>query len=459
MATLAFIIGSLFSTVNLRCNTAHQSSSWSEASIAAEAAADMAVAELRRVVPEITALPSDRWHGWTSSTGSLPAGKGLDPGMTLSLAPSPLVHQGEGNTVQRGNVTVALLESSPGGAAQQWFRVRATGMTSVPGPARAGDSRLDVELRRLSLVMDPTTGERAAQPTASRTVEVVVRPVLPFETALVTQGRLEILSAAALVDSFDSRSPLKSTSGEYDAAKRQAHGGVFTNDSDFTLEGEVLGDVGTNGGTVAVSPAISGTVDNTSYRPLPPIPAPTWSSTASSSTISGETPDDDLIIVESGSVGAPPRYKFTDVRGTLHVSGGWSQETAAEIWVTGNVDGAIVIESRVHATFYVSGNVTLRSNGVDNWSRRACNLQIYGIQPPAGETRNIHLTLGDDIHASVYAPGHDIEFYGGGNVMGAIIGKSLRATGQFHLHFDEALMLTAGKVVDYRMASWIEDVR
>jgi hypothetical protein len=211
------------------------------------------------------------------------------------------------------------------------------------------------------------------------------------------------------------------------------------------------------------------------YQPLPPITAPQWSTFTTVAS-------DARVELTGGPVSAPARYRLTELSGALVIAGG-TQATAVEIWVPGNMVGSIRLGPNVQAKIYVGGNVTLRDtqvvtggnngNGVgggnatrntethaalENQTRRATNLQIYGIEPPTGQTRSMEIPLGRDLHAAVYAPGHDMTMTGSGHVMGSFAVKSLTATGSAKLHFDQALAGSGSPVIDYKVASWVEDI-
>jgi hypothetical protein len=96
ITTLSIAVGAFVSSVRNRSHIGFQSASWNQASLAAESAADAAVAEIRKVMPDEGAQTSGTWAGWTSSTGAVPAGTKIVAGTPLTLTPPPLTHGGEG---------------------------------------------------------------------------------------------------------------------------------------------------------------------------------------------------------------------------------------------------------------------------------------------------------------------------------------------------------------------------
>jgi hypothetical protein len=130
-----------------------------------------------------------------------------------------------------------------------------------------------------------------------------------------------------------------------------------------------------------------------------------------------------------------------------------------ELYVSGDISGRLVIDSGVNVAIYAAGKVQYFADNIDNRNNRAASLQIYGVQPAAGVTPTIELTLGKDLYASVYAPGHAVKIFGIGDMFGSVLAKSIDITGVMQFHYDESLATQAGPVIDYRVASWIEDVR
>jgi hypothetical protein len=217
------------------------------------------------------------------------------------------------------------------------------------------------------------------------------------------------------------------------------------------VAGRIFGNAGTNGGTLAASASITGEIDNHFQKPVAPAPKPSWNAAVSNGR--------KKVKIKSGSVQAPAHYKFDQFTGRMTVSSNGDPDSYVEIWITGDLLGTIDIAQGVHATIYVEGNVVANANQLDNQSHLAANLQIFGVQPAVGVNKIFSVTLGQDLYASIYAPGHDVVFGGNGHVMGSVVGKSFTATGATYFHYDEALKVSAGKTLDYKVASWIEVLR
>jgi hypothetical protein len=465
IAALSVIGGTLALSLTSRSQISGRSASWHEAGVAAESGVDMAVGEIRRVMPGTT--PSsilNPWAGWTTSpvTNALPAVGQLPADVLTFVAPS-LVHGGEGSTITSAVVTVEApsLLAFPVGSSNRWLRVRAVGTAPLTGRRQAPLSKLDTALRHLALTRERADivgrGSRAVSaPEVSRAIEVIVRPVHPFEQAMVSAGALTGTDSASIIDSFDSTDTTKSTLGMYDSNKQQQHGSAFTLGTVLGFAGKIMGDAGTNGGALTKTASISGIVNNSFYQAPVSIATPAWASTAADVTKSVSA----TVNLSAGlSSSAPARYRLNGTSGKVNISGLSTQKTYLELYVTGDLSGKLFIEPGVQVAIYAAGKIQYAAGDIDNGNNRAASLQIYGIQPAAGVTPNIDLTLGKDLYASIYAPGHALKISANGHLIGSMLAKSIEIAGTMQFHYDESLATQAGPVIDYKVASWIEDVR
>jgi hypothetical protein len=127
--------------------------------------------------------------------------------------------------------------------------------------------------------------------------------------------------------------------------------------------------------------------------------------------------------------------------------------------VDGAITGSIEINPGVRAIVYFKGDQTIAASALSNDNLRAGNLQLIGIQPPDGENRSLTINMDAPLYAGIYAPGHALTFTGDNDFMGAIVAKSFTSGGRAKLHYDEALARLPKPIVDYRVASWVEEVR
>lgn len=88
---------------------------------------------------------------------------------------------------------------------------------------------------------------------------------------------------------------------------------------------------------------------------------------------------------------------------------------------------------------------------------RAGHVWFYGISPSSG-TRTIAIGPPGPMWAAFYAPGHDFSSNGNPDFYGVMVAKSFYMNGNNTFHFDKQL-LNGGTPLDYRVASYIEDIR
>ncbi len=489
LVVLALIAGSTLNAVSARYKTALRMAAWEESLLTAESGVDMTVAQLAGLLPDVQLNNNGLALGTSTPSLALITGLKLEPGglnlangVTVALTMDPLVHAGEGATTSTATVSIDVLPldqvlngqllgslssllSGNQPSTINLLRLRSTGTVYLPGPSRVADvSKLDSRLMRLALVNDPATGNKVTKPFVSRQIEVLLKPVFPFQHGVATEGLLSAPNGATVFDSFNSASALGSTNGLYDSAKRRSNIEVATNGPDITMAGKVYGNVSTDGANFVKDAHVTGTVNNSYFRPLPAVKAPTWA--IAPSTVSGTK------YVTAGSLLSPAQYKFNSVNGTVHVTAnavgflgallgqipivGSVVNAEADIYVTGDFAGTVIVDPGVKAKLYVQGNVTLGANQLQNNSQRASELQILGIAPADGTTRTISIDTTNNPIAAIYAPTHNVTLTGNGDFSGAIAAARLQVINGADIHFDEELALETGLVLGYELVSWQE---
>jgi hypothetical protein len=481
---LSAIAGTALLSISGKLATPHRSIAWNEALAVAEAGIDCAVADLTGLLPDVRLSTQE---GLALGAPTIPPnlitalgigsqGVNLSQGVTLSYEAATLTHGGEGAGRASAMLMLDVLPlstllggqplslggllgtlSNPttllgGGPDLRLVRLRSRGTVWLAGPRRADVEKLDAKLRRPTLVWDRESRLRAGAPNISREVEVLLRPVLPFQNAVATTGGFSAPSAQALFDSFNSLTPLTSTGSRYDPAKRLSHGDLSIGGSHAILAGTVRGDVRTGGANLQPGPNISGTVDNAHSERLPVLRTPTWSpNTLVPTHITGTTS------AAAGSNLVPTRIKTGNLSGTLRITRGLlNLGTHVEIWITGDITGGIEIPDGVQAKIYVEGQVRMNVGRLVNGSGQAANLQIYGIgDDPASGARGFELGIGE-LAAAIYVPTHHVTFTGDGHFSGAVAGASFTANDAVKIHYDEALGLNVGPVLRYAIASYVE---
>lgn len=236
VAVLASISAVTLVTVGARHQSSYQAAAWREALAAAESGAQRASAELRTSIDD----PANAWAGWVvvdaagnpksvqqiNRTGRWPAGYILRTSDTLPP------QTGESKPL-RYSVTIDV-PSTLASTARRWnqsYRIRSTGLSGLPGAARAQSDKRDTQLRRLGLVWDRTVGFASSgagltAPQASRTIEIVAKPESVYRYGMIAEINFK-LSKKTYIDGFNSNYPDSSTNGKYDPSKRTPNGGTI----------------------------------------------------------------------------------------------------------------------------------------------------------------------------------------------------------------------------------------
>lgn len=464
LAILSFVAAEVLRVVSAKYQNAVDTAIWQEALLGAESGVDLAIVELRK---SLYPPPNHAWDGWTTAPGNGVTSYGLTSIPNAGLAGTPM-------TVESNVDAPATLQDPTSG--WQYYRIRATGTMPISGPARANDNKQDTHLRKLSLAMERFTGNvlqtrafaTGETPHVSRRVEAIVSPVSAFDQAIMAVGTLNLTDQDIIIDSYDSRSSLKSTNGLYDVTKRQENGDIATDGQILNAgNAHVYGDVSTNSGTATGVANVTGLQRNDFYYDPIPVSAPSWPSVnpspmivSGSATLQGNA--------TQGS--AASRYVLSSVtmsgNDVLTLNGNADGSPSyVEIYITGDVNvtgnAQVVVQPGVKAKIYFSGNFNIAGNGVVNSNEQPGDLLFYGITPTDNTSRTFALGGNSLLSAAVYAPAYDVQINNGGtrgSVYGSFVGKTVTMNGVTDLHYDEALG-SGGTVAGYRIVSWFEDNR
>jgi hypothetical protein len=455
-----------FMVIGKKYRLVHQTASWHEALLTAEAGIDLAMNEIRKELRK----EGDGFQSWTQVAGSTTS--------AIKLQDQQIVRRGEGGTLSWAEVTVdrpsSLNDTLPPGS-EPWYRIRSTGYCDVPGSATvAGDSD-DVKLHKLQLKRDPKTGNLLSKPRAARTIEVIAAPWGGFRVALLGDETIDMTNHNIVVDSYDSRDSDKSTNGRYDPAKRQWNGDIATNGNILNAgSAHIYGTASTNSGAVINDSNVTGNYTNDParirddfYQELIPITAPSDPKTPGTPDFINNT------TVLTASPGAPTNVILSGLNlsgpKTLTIQGAADgSETFIQIVVTGNISlsgqAQIVLGPGVYARIFVQGDADITGNGVFN-PNSCLNLQVYGCDKPRNADGKVtsygqmKIAGNGGFNGTVYAPTYDIEIKGGGNadtVYGAFVGHKIFMNGVQSVHYDEALR-DGGLITAYNIVSWFED--
>ncbi len=455
-----------FGIIQNRYRQVHQTASWQEALLSAEAGVDIAVNEMRKELFD----PSSAWKGWKSHVIDEET-ESVKPGDTgVYYTSKVLMRQGEGGQRSFSKIIVDAPEFLRDSTGEQWYRVRSLGIAEVPGGAVVAGDKEDLRLRKFDLKKDSRTGEEVASPQATRLIETIVKPVGTFRLALFGVKSINLNNHNIVVDSYDSRDPAKSSNGFYDEAKRQENGHIATNGTLLEAgSAHIYGDAMTNGGTVLNSDNVTGEIRNDFYQELFTVVRPNVPPDAyTPSTVNGDTEI-------QAKAGNPTQVLLNDIKlsgqSVLHIKGAADgSKTYAQIVVTGNIDMAgqavITLDPGVHVRLFVAGDVNIDGNGVAN-PNSPLAFQLYGLDRPTNADGS-PVTPGEakiagngGFRGTVYAPMYNVEMVGGGtddSIYGAFVGWNVRMTGVQSVHYDEALA-DGGLISDYKVVSWFEDAR
>ena len=496
LALLGFIGATVLMNVSRRYNGNEKVQGWQEALPAAEAGADIALANLRLTVPNPPASPSPApspFVGWTKVSTST---------NTTYTYTTPIFPQtGEGTTETWAVITVDSpigdnMANPPAGLTDryknQWYRIRSVGHARVPGLARVTtDSLADPNarhtnaLRKFSLRTDRTTGAALTVPEATRTIEVMVQPKTGFLPAVLADSKLEIKGdKTPIIDSFDSSDPTKSRTigsltGQYDPANFQKNGDVQSNGSDdkalkIDKNVKVYGDAATNGANFTdpnKTIQAPGQINNSAYTKLNVVKKPNWNFTGSggvpkinTSVTSGT--DDVTIQIDANSANNYYQLDKIEKTTTLQLKPGVTSGTVY-IWLTDKMKGSLVIPPGVTAIMYFSGKTFHpkddgSKNGIDNQNQNAANFQLYGVDPVKGNQKYDFKLTDTNFYGSIYAPSGNVKLKAdsgskfGTSFIGSFVADEITVQGD--VHYDE-YMRGLGEVIDYAKASYVEDPR
>ncbi len=512
IALLAMMAAHTLRRVEPKLRMAYQTAGWQEARSAAEAGIDVAMGELSRNAVGA----GGPWTGWKQEKNGV-IGPVLSD--TLNLVNSvlsvlsSLLGGGSSTTTSSAmrvsqpifldnlNVSgatgfdseadVQLWAVYPNGSSNnRWFRIRSMATCALPAVTSTAPDALDVPLRRYSLrtmrpqlkkddVGEPT---RIKTPSASRIIEVLVEPILPFELAIFTAGELSLGTGSRWgVDSYDSRDPRKSNpDGTYPgrtSPKVQENGSVASNIARpaTSLYGplisargaKVRGAVATNGGDDPRSPErenISGAIEIDPariradfHRDMPVLKRPA-SGLFKPAPPAGQP-------FAAGSESEPGLYVVGGNLGAFSVDGPFSGKGAIVILVNGDLDvasGGITIPPGVTAQLYVRGDIDFHESEINTGpgsSQRAAQLQIFG-EDSLGDRRTLRASGNASICAAFYGPHYEVRLSDNVEWFGSVASRTFEMIGgeSGGLHYDEALG-AVGNPISFRIARYVEDVR
>jgi hypothetical protein len=433
--------------------------SWKESLFAAEAGGDIAYAEVRKTVLD----PTRAFGDWTNS-----GVKHVSPVTTFG-----------GNDLVTSTVVDLFYHDPITG--NPWYRARSKGTAPVNGLRRTGmDDRMGAGTRGDSLLRkidfkndhfiaaygpngDGVGKELVAVPAPqiTRRIEQIMAPVTPFEAAIKCTGSFYGLGSAAQVDSYNSKNGPYYFCANNPADpnfKDARSGSVLIGTPVAEVNGMLYGNLSTNGGTIRPSQYITGVIDNNVPFTVPPykmptdMPPPQASPTSITSTVTITPP-------VAGTPAVPTYYLLSELSGKLTIYPVGGEETYVAIHVTNDMTAHINVKPKVHVKIFFDGNMDVKGRDIDNETGLAANLQYYAISPTnPNTTQFIQIAPPGNFAATFYAPSADVRINGNPDLTGAVVCKTFYGNGNTSWHYDRALD-TEGDAVDYRIVSYVEDIR
>ena len=155
----------------------------------------------------------------------------------------------------------------------------------------------------------------------------------------------------------------------------------------------------------------------------------------------------------------PTYYLLSTLNGKLTINAVGAAQTYVAIHVTNDMTAHIDVKPNVHLKIFFDGNMDVKGRDIENETGLAANLQYYAISPAnPSATQFIHIDPPGGFAATFYAPSADVVLHGNPDLTGAVVCKTFYGNGNTSWHYDRALD-TEGDAVDYRIVSYVEDIR
>jgi len=165
-----------------------------------------------------------------------------------------------------------------------------------------------------------------------------------------------------------------------------------------------------------------------------------------------------ITVTPTGTAQTPTVYLLSSFTKQLTINQNGSSQTYVAIHLTSDFTGKIDVKPGVHVQFFINGNVDVKAEDLVNETGYAGNLQFYSISPTDGSPQHVNINSPGNLMATFYAPGADFTMNGNPDVIGAVIAKSFYGNGNTSWHYDRSLD-SLGEPTDYRIASYVEDIR
>lgn len=307
----------------------------------------------------------------------------------------------------------------------------------------------DVTLNNTNTLITSTGSypSRTALNRVRRNVQVTVSGGALFSHAVFAQNSIS-LSNNVTTDSYDS------SAGIYGGANVGANGSIGTNGTGagtvaIGANVSVQGNASTGAGgtvTAGANSTISGSTTHANNVTLSSVTVP--------SALTGLTDSGTISTTTTISTGD---YKYSSVNlsnnKTLTINGNVRMYlTGASAFSTGN-NVTLNISAGSSLTVYSNGVINFDNNSViNNVSKKPDKFLIYSAYTGAN---GVLISNNGSIYSAIYAPETNIAISNNASLFGSVVGKTVSASNNASLHYDQALSAIPGGG-GYSTSSWQE---
>ena len=304
----------------------------------------------------------------------------------------------------------------------------------------------------------------ALKASIQRMVQVGTTPAPLFSVAMAALSNIDMQGNAIRSDSYNS------INGPYNASNARANGdlasiGGIVNVRNAIIRGDLLtgpageasvNTVGQNGMVGDMNwpgPGIQTNHYANDFNvdfPTAGLPVRHWLIPRQEQT--KQTIDD--VAYEYVFLGSGGDFKITKLSsGSIYVG----PEANVNLWISADVyakhggGNRILIEKGGKLTIYMGGNRFQPGDDIINVSGNPLSFTYYGLP----SNTSVELTGNGSFCGTLYAPSAHLKMTGSGHFFGASVSKTVTMTGNYQLHYDEALS-TLGPIRGYVATSWRE---
>ena len=253
---------------------------------------------------------------------------------------------------------------------------------------------------------------------AQSAVSVKLSPNNPFRWAAFADTVMS-LGGTTLTDSYDS------DSGTYASTKKNEGGDVGSNWSvDIFGTADIYGDASTaDPGNMSITGSAQVTGDTTSTASQMDFPPVSASEIAHAKSVNAAT------------TGISGNYSYNSTTGAFSIGPNKTAQLASGTYWFGATDlkGKLELQPGATAKIYVTGDISMNSQGRINQDGKPVNMQFYCT------SAEFKLNGGAEIRAVFYAPETKFTFNGGADLYGAYIMNEADVSGGSNFHYDRSL--------------------